>query len=352
MRHLTKPLTYLTAAACASACGSLAPDTSQAPVLATIHGELQNKSLDLGAGANRTRVAVLWHGVHGYSIAEDLPVQSEFPARFVLQIRQAPPADAIWTQASASSASGSGGGSSGPPVGNNDVPPSADAGPTGPSVQPLGSNAAPWPADFGIAFGSIVAYEDLNSNGKLDLVDAGATSYVDRILGANSSLALVYVQGTFAAGAALPSQLNDDSGHLPVRGFNLFHLSQCPIVFTPLGTPGGTPTTPAPPCTDKNLWLAPDSLFLLPLTADPKFATLMCKGGVASFQATAGLEGSSGSQPGSSSSAPSSGQSGGAGSGGSSAGPPGSLSTPPVWVSCGSVPRPNPPPANWPCPKH
>ncbi|HEV3193875.1 MAG TPA: hypothetical protein VGY54_25395 [Polyangiaceae bacterium] len=400
MRLLTKnPLMYLTAAACASACGSLAPDTNQAPVLATIHGELTNLQLPaLSAGPSHTRVAVLWHGAHGYSIAEDLPVQSLFPSQFVLRIRQPPPADAIWTQATASSQT-SGGVSSSPPVGNNDAPSAdtlspADSGPIEASVHPLGTTAAPWPADFGIAFGSIVAYEDLNGNGKLDLIDDGATSYVDRILGANSSLALVYVQATLAPGTALPSQLADESGNMPVRGFNLFHLSECPIALTPLGTPGGTPTTPTtPPCTDKNVWLASDSIFLLPLTADPKFATLMCKAGNPSFQATggsgqetAGSGGSGASQPGSSSTPGSPGQ---AGDGGPDApvssaptypamgdpyvscasdglsftdcppppGPPpqpslcgGALMGGDVGVSCGSVLVPSiPAPANWPC---
>src|SRR5260370_42079587 len=86
MRLLAKPLMYVAVASLAPACGSLAPNTNQPPVLATIHGELQDKPLStLGAAADRTRGAVWWHGVHGFSIARAPPVQGMFPAQFVRQ---------------------------------------------------------------------------------------------------------------------------------------------------------------------------------------------------------------------------------------------------------------------------
>ena len=100
--------------------------------------------------------------------------------------------------------------------------------------------------------GAIVAYDDLNGNGRLDLVDQGATAYVDRILGANEDVILSYFEGT------LKSELTDPAGHMPALGFNLFAL--------PKGSAPGA-------------WLPIETPYTLPLTANPKFSQIMCSNG-------------------------------------------------------------------------
>jgi hypothetical protein len=244
-----------------SACGSLSGNTSQHPVLTTLHGELSNpQSLSFDSSASATHVAVIWLGMNeGYSIAEDLPVLPVFPSQFKLEIRDPPPAEAMITAA----ASQAGGGQA-PPQGDP-VPsqgPSSGPAPSpapAPSSGPTASPTPSAPPDFALAVGSVVAYEDLNGNGKLDLVDEGATSYVDRILGANPGLVLVYIQGTLTPGTDFANLLRDDSGSLPQPGFNLFHSAQG---------------------TDKSAWLSMDTLYELPLTGDPRFASMMCRNGL------------------------------------------------------------------------
>jgi hypothetical protein len=291
------------------ACGSLANDTSSPSVLATLHGELTStQSVALAQGA-ATRVAIIWERscmTGAFRLAEDLPVQPVFPSQFKLDLTAPPPSDAMQGatcqqgQVYAADAS----------VGNNDVPPTpggatptpapdpganaptpADDGgpflgskpPSGGSngSMPNGSNGANGqiavPPDFAMAFGAVVAYEDLNGNGKLDLVDNSATSYIDRILGANESLALVYVQGTLTPGTPFANLLVDGYGKLPQKGYNLFHIPTC--LAASIAPLDGTDAAPALACTDLLLqWLPMQTLYTLPLTADPKFASMMCKG--------------------------------------------------------------------------
>ena len=67
------------------------------------------------------------------------------------------------------------------------------------------------------ALAGFIVYADTNGNGKLDL-EGQAASSSDEILGGNSELILVYLQG---GGTLDYEKLRDKSGILPVTGFNL-----------------------------------------------------------------------------------------------------------------------------------
>src|SRR5882672_9906697 len=116
------------------------PDTY--PTLATVQGRL---AVDSGftAPTSNTRVAVLWFSASKgqYKEAIDLPVQPVFPSEFQLELREPPPLEMF------------------DPV--NDAP------------------------GYRLAYGALVAYEDWNQNGKLDLVDGTSPNFVDRIIGAS-----------------------------------------------------------------------------------------------------------------------------------------------------------------------
>jgi hypothetical protein len=111
-----------------------------------------------------------------YNVAKDLPVQPVFPSNFVIQLDEPPPQSAFIT-----------------------------------GTQGL---------TFQIAQGFVVAYEDLNGNGKLDLVQDDAGAFVDKIVGANTQgMSLIYLQGTLPPNDA---GLVDSSGKSPSLGYNLF----------------------------------------------------------------------------------------------------------------------------------
>ena len=150
-----------------------------------------------------------------------------------------------------------------------------------------------WPADFALAVGTIVAYEDLNGNGKLDLVDDEATSYVDRVLGANEDLLLVYTEGK-----TFPPELVAPNGSKPVPGYNLLRIPRCVGEATAEAAsgPSGEGSTTTSSCDGDDFgWLPITTLYDLPLTAEPRFATLMCKndGGIFGGGSGGGSVGSS-----------------------------------------------------------
>ncbi|HXN32682.1 MAG TPA: hypothetical protein VN894_12505, partial [Polyangiaceae bacterium] len=126
------------AAALSVACGSLDGHTGTPSTLATVRGQMTNATnLSLTADV---RVAVVWlNNGPSYNVAEDLPVQPVFPSNFVIQLNEPPPPGAFLT-----------------------------------SNQGL---------TFQVAMGFVVAYEDLNGNGKLDLVQNDAGAFTDKIIG-------------------------------------------------------------------------------------------------------------------------------------------------------------------------
>jgi len=218
-----------------AACGSLAGSPGDADALATMNGTL---SVASGAQAPASvRVALVWRNEgdsasERFNVAEDLEVAPQFPARFQLTVRNPPPAAALFVEGD---------------------------------------------LDMKIAVGSVVAYEDKNRNGKLDLVPAKATSFVDGIVGASDDLLVVWLPKEPTA--ALAAELRDPQGGLPHAGYNLYRRHISPCTLRAGGDAEPVPGAPAPaPCNDTNdiRWLPIDAPFDLPIVTDPKFNKLMC----------------------------------------------------------------------------
>jgi hypothetical protein len=223
----------------AAGCGSLPEAPGDAAALATMNGTL---SVASGAQAPASvRVALVWRtdlgegDQRGFNVAEDLEVAPQFPARFQLTVRNAPPASALF-------------------LAEKDF-------------------------DMKIAVGSVVAYEDKNQNGKLDLVPAKSTSFVDGIVGANDELIVVWLPKEPTA--ALARELRDPQGGLPRAGYNLYKRQTPLCTVTGGNNPGAetVPGAPATPCTGTTdiRWLPIDAPFDLPIVTDPKFNSLMCQ---------------------------------------------------------------------------
>lgn len=163
--HLSASLLLATTALLAG-CGSLDGHTDRPDVLTNIHGTLDTPSGPAPTG--NVRIALVWMGLASdVNSSEDLPIQPIFPAQFTLALHHAPPADAMLRESSADGVA------------------QADA-----SV----------PYDFQIAYGSVVAYEDRNGNGALDLVRDDAGAFIDQVLAIDSSSAVVFLQGEVPQG--------------------------------------------------------------------------------------------------------------------------------------------------------
>lgn len=208
------------AAALSVACGSLDGHTGTPSTLATLRGEMTSSTnLSLTAAV---RVAVVWlSNGPGYNVAEDLPVQPVFPSNFVIQLNEPPPQAALLT-------------------GNQGL-------------------------SFQVAMGFVVAYEDLNGNGKLDLVQNDAGAFTDKIVGANAQgMALIYLQGT------LPTNdggLVDSDGKSPSLGYGLYSVVPC---AGDGGDGGGTPA-----CVETH-WFDVSSPYDLQISNDSEINQLMC----------------------------------------------------------------------------
>ena len=169
-------------------CGSLDGHTGTPGTLATVQGGLVNPS---GYSVqNDVRVAVVWRNLDNsrpqieYIVSQDLPVRPVFPSSFVVQLDGPPPAAALHVQEG---------------------------------------------YDFPVGEGVVVAYEDLNGNGKLDLVPDDAGAFIDQIVGANEDMALIYI------GGPIPPQLAQNQQNIigtPMSGYN--------IVRAPKVTCGGS----------------------------------------------------------------------------------------------------------------
>ncbi len=269
------------------ACGSLDAHTGTAPTLATVSGSLSNPQSVPVSGA--VRVAVVWRtGTEGqFNVAEDLPVQPVFPSSFTIDFDTPPPAAAMNNGSLLNPSS--------PPVSEGDAgtpsaggtigsDPTADAGAPG-TGGPGGDNGTgPVPQDtpispnFQFAVGTVLAYVDLNGNGKLDLVAPGASSYIDQIVAANQEMAIAYFEGPIPTGTAL----TDTSGHLPADGYNLISIPYCPIVLNPLNAPNAACTNPpdagatASTCDGTTKWLPIATPYTLSVATDPRVSSWMC----------------------------------------------------------------------------
>jgi hypothetical protein len=107
---------------------------------------------------------------------------------------------------------------------------------------------------YSYAIGSVVAYEDLDGDGRLGLINAN-TPPTDRVLGTNEELLVVYFEGDISS--VEPPPLN--------RGYNLLRSPRCT-----------KSTRTSPPVCPPSTWLPISTLYDLPLTADPQLAEQMC----------------------------------------------------------------------------
>jgi hypothetical protein len=237
---LVTALFSLSLCAASVACTTLAADATSPRVLTTLHGQLDNPQSVTVSGA--IRVALIWRGTNGgnFSVAEDLPVQPVFPSAFKVDIDGPPPADAMIPGTEL--------------LKHDDIPPSDI------------------PPDFQYAYGTAVAYIDLNGNGKLDFVDQSAQSYVDEIVGANESMLVVYLQGTLPGG----NVMRDSNGAPPTLGYSLYEIPDCQPSLAIEG--GAPPSGAAGGCQGGPLWHDMSFEYEIPLSADPRFAELMCSG--------------------------------------------------------------------------
>jgi hypothetical protein len=142
MKSLPLIFVAVVAAGSGAACGSLDGSPGKPSVLTTVTGEL---SLTASAPSmpDHVHVAIIWQtSIPGeFNVAEDIPVEAVFPSQYVLRLTDPPPA-AVFV-----------------------------------SYGPIR-----------YANGVVVAYEDLNENGKLDLVPDDAGAFIDRIVATNASL--------------------------------------------------------------------------------------------------------------------------------------------------------------------
>ncbi len=246
-----------------TACGTLS-DGQDPAVLAIIQGQLTNtESIDTPSSL---RVAVLWQSAQergGYTVAQEVEVEPVFPSKFKLALTAPPPDGAMLTPGQHyDDGRGAAQGGSTPP----------GAGGLSPMDGEFDLDDAAFD-DMRLGFGFLLAYEDTNGNGKLDLVDEGANAFVDRILGANPEMLVVYAEGNVAHPG-----LGDEHGGALQRGYNLFKYHEC---FAD-GTPADGNPVPEPACTPETAWLPIDSLYDLPITGDPQFSDFMCRDGASS----------------------------------------------------------------------
>jgi hypothetical protein len=190
------------------ACGGFAEDRGEPSVLVTLEGEMSNPK---NVEAPELRVALVWTG-GTYNVAQDLEVVPRFPVRYTLQIDRLPPEDAFLT--------------------GGEVPPGAR-----------------------VAVGSVVGYVDQNGNARLDMVDIGAESYVDRLVAANSDLLIAYVEATDEALDIVEAR----TGIRPPRGFSLYQ---------PTEEVGTLP-----------IFLPIEAGYNLELDPDPRLNAMMCRSG-------------------------------------------------------------------------
>jgi hypothetical protein len=228
----------------APACGGLSGQTDHPSTLATIVGEIRNPD-NVPLDSSAFRVAIIWlrppaasDGGQLVEVAEDIAVTPVFPAQFHIDLTQLPPREAMF---------GAGG-----------------------------------------AIGGIVAYEDLNNNGKLDLVDPNAPQAIDRVVGVQvpyhyADLGLppiyggtnvLYVEDStaFAAFAGLV----DDNGARLSLGFQFLEDE----ALGPWACSGGPriydEKAPDPSC--PGLLIKPiNTPVTLALSNDPELSSLICR---------------------------------------------------------------------------
>jgi hypothetical protein len=201
----------LAPAACTSS--GLGDPGSVAPAVATLHGNLTiPDGLLESAPAGSIRVELAWFTPGSQAtriVSEDVPVAAALPADFSIALGGAPPAEALWTHDSYSAAYL--------------------------MFQPLN---LPQPAPGqSFALGQVLAYEDLNGNGKLDMVGEDATSASDRIIEADASPSRLGGHVLFTTGGYGQVSYHEPDGYgllEPTDGAN--GAGSGPIAWFPIST--------------------------------------------------------------------------------------------------------------------
>jgi hypothetical protein len=200
-----------------------------------VAGSITNPS-SLPVAGDAFRVAVVWDrsgqalADGGYAAdrrtTQDIAVTPVFPAQFQLDLSELPP-----------------------------------------DLQPFGELfGTTGDVDLRGVAGHVVAYEDKNHDGTLDLVTGSAGAFVDRVLG-EANLPLLYLEGTMPSDASLVANAKDAVGNLPSQGFNAVE-SYCVSHKTP---PAGQS------CDSAFEWVPLSTPVTIALSADPKLADVMCK---------------------------------------------------------------------------
>ena len=170
-------------------CGSLSGDTGSPSTLTNIHGTISSDSASMLPPSLAT--AIVWFGMSAdhafHESADSVPVSGGFPASFEIALTAIPPASAMIDFSTV--------------FGN-----SPDVGATGVHV----------------ALGFVVAYDDLNGNGRLDIVDGGASQYVDQVEGVADRL-ILYVDQSVPDSLVTSPQFTalGIDGSRPQKGYNL-----------------------------------------------------------------------------------------------------------------------------------
>lgn len=175
-------------AACSCSTGALSGSTDRPSVLATIHGTVE-ASPSGSPASNDLSVAIAWQKLvpgpvprtpapSNRVVSTSVPVKPTFPSSFSLDLTGLPPDSAMTDLAEFN-------------CGNP------------PCNLPDAGSFHLW-----VAVGLLVVYEDLNHNGQLDLVAAGAPAYVDRVVGGSAPRAIIYIEKV----------LPQDQGYFPIPG--------------------------------------------------------------------------------------------------------------------------------------
>jgi len=203
-------------------CGSSAGPGDGQPYV-TMVGSIRSVLTDIH---HPVRAAVVWVATQGGAVSQDFAVAGSFPAQFTLPLTELPPNEAM-----------------------RDAPI-----PNGPSVR--------------IANGTLIVYEDLNENGKLDLVSLQQPA-VDRILGTLTNTELVYAEGQLVQSCASPSS----DCFSAQKGFSLISV----VDAAPNPDRACEPSCPWKEGAVSQLPL--ETLLSITLTGSPELAPYMCQSG-------------------------------------------------------------------------
>jgi hypothetical protein len=185
-------------------CGGLETETAQPSTLARLQGIVSDPT-----GVNvrgELRVAVVWFVKAAapnadarevfkvFAASEDLPLSTSFPANFSLALRNPPPPEAINERVFV---------------------------PTGDNAGQIDVDPDLREAEVRNAEGVLVVYRDRNGNGRLDLIDADATVFIDDVVGVANRALLVWLEGPLPRDVNVPKQQGT-----PAPGFNFVFGTQ------------------------------------------------------------------------------------------------------------------------------